>query len=194
MVCIASCLAGADSTTLPFSLPLYFSKSASTLDIDQDRLAGHRSIGSGRPGQRNADQRLILRLDHVRFKMFRGPAAAERSPLFFFRRQTVLGHSLHHPIRRGFVARRTGETRAIHIGQVEHVIHHLRILEGFGLDPIDDQQIHLFAGQQQQRNAELRQSKVACEVSFDLNISLTKVSWRNPATGKLPATIQFDMA
>ena len=31
VICMASCFAGAAITTLPFSLPLYFSKSASTL-------------------------------------------------------------------------------------------------------------------------------------------------------------------
>ena len=85
----------------------------------------------------------------MRFEVFRGPAASERPPLFLFRAQTILGHSLHHPIRRALVSGRTSEAWAIYIGQVEHVIHHLRVFEGFSFDPIDHQKIYLFAGQHQ---------------------------------------------
>ena len=45
------------------------------------------------------------------------------------------------------------------IGQIKHVVHHLRILEGFGFDPIDSQEIHFFGGQQQQRDACGRETK-----------------------------------
>src|ERR1700675_4726385 len=52
-------------------------------DANPDWLARDGSIGRGRPGQRDSNQRLILRLDQVSLEMLVRPAAAERPPLLF---------------------------------------------------------------------------------------------------------------
>ncbi len=122
-------------------------------DDGQYRLAGYGSVGTGGPSQRNTDERLILRLNQVRFKMFVCPTAAEGAPFFFLGGKAILGHALHDPIRGGLVIGRAGEARTVYVRQVKHVIHHFRVFESFGLDAVDHRKIDLLGCEKQQRNA-----------------------------------------
>jgi UV DNA damage repair endonuclease len=53
----------------------------------------------------------------------------------------------------------------VYVRQIKHVVHHLRVLEGLGLDPIDNSQVELFIGKKQQRDGQDRHGKQAAELS-----------------------------
>jgi hypothetical protein len=40
----------------------------------------------------------------------------------------------------------------VHVGQIEHVVHDLRIFERFRFDPVDDGKIDVFLRRQKQRD------------------------------------------
>ena len=68
----------------------------------------------------------------------KGPAFAKGAPLF--KMSIFCSHILHlfdHPVGGLFVSRGAGQAWTVNIGQVEHVIHNLRVFEGFGLDTVD---------------------------------------------------------
>jgi hypothetical protein len=50
----------------------------------------------------------------------------------------------HHPIRGGEESGRVGHARAINVGEVEKMFHHLGILERLRFDTIDGVQIDAF--------------------------------------------------
>ena len=113
--------------------------------------ASHRALRAGTPGQRKSDQRRIDRFKHVAGEVRVGPAAAEGSPgLFVDIGESVLLQPLHHPVARGFEAGRIGEARAIHVGEIKDVVHHLGVFERFGFDAMNDRQVDGFFGEGRQ--------------------------------------------
>ena len=62
------------------------------------------------------------------------PSIAER-PLFQVDvLKSPLLHLLHSPLGGELVIAAVGDARAIHLGHPKEVFHHLRVLEGLGLD------------------------------------------------------------
>ena len=113
----------------------------------QDGLTSHRALGPGRPGQRNADQRGLLRLEHVNGEPAVGPGAPEGPPfleLGVFQSPALQG--LHGPFGGLQVLRRIRQPGSIKVGEGERVVHDLGILKRLGLDPVYDRQIHLLLG------------------------------------------------
>ena len=70
--------AGCVRTILPFSVPRYFSKSASVVGLHAHDVGDDRALGARRPRSGKADERLDLRLDQVRAEANERPALAER--------------------------------------------------------------------------------------------------------------------
>ncbi len=124
-------------------LTFIFLKVRFSVDDGQGRLGGYGSLGASGPSQRDRDERLILRLDHGQLEVLGSPAAAEWSPFFLFGRQAVLAEPLDSPIGGSLEGGRAGEARAMDIGEEKQVIHDFGVFEGFGLDAVDDRQVHV---------------------------------------------------
>ena len=111
----------------------------------QNRIPSDHAIGPRRPCLRYGDDRLVLRLQHVSRIELEVPSLAERSPLL----QVDIGEAvflepLHGPFSGCPVSLRIVQTRAVHIGEVEHVVHHLGIpAQCFFLDSMDRGEIDL---------------------------------------------------
>jgi hypothetical protein len=128
-----------------FALELFEIRVIFERRIDGFRLHGAR--GAGTPGQWEADERRVRRLDHVSGEVRVVPAAAEGAPrLLVDAGEPVFLQPLDHPIARGLEAGRVGEARAIHVGEIEDVFHHLGVFERLGLDAMDDREVHRLFG------------------------------------------------
>ena len=84
--------------------------------------------------------------------MLRRPATAEGSPFFLFGGEAILVEALDGPVGGGLKIGRAGQPRTVDIGEEKQVVHHFGVVEGFGLDPVDDCQIHFLLGQQDERD------------------------------------------
>src|SRR5579871_4311212 len=91
----------------------------------------------------------------MRFEMGRGPTASEGPPFLLLDvLQPEFLQSGDSPVRRPIESRRSGYARPTHVGEVEHIVHHLGVVEGFGLDSMDDRQIYFLFGHKEQRSAD----------------------------------------
>jgi len=91
----------------------------------------------------------------VRVEALELPAAAEAAPRLAPR--PVDAPALEprdRPVGRRPLAGRRGEPRPADVGQEEQVIHHLPVLEGFGLDAVHDSEVDRLLGRGRGSGAE----------------------------------------
>ena len=121
----------------------------------QHEFAGDRAVGGCAPGQRHGRELRVARLDQLERRLFERPGSPERSPLFEVHvLQAVAVEFPHRPSRGVFESRRSGEPRAVNVGQVSQGLHHLGTFEGLGFDAIDDPQIDVLLSQRRHRQQE----------------------------------------
>ena len=132
-----------DNLALQFSLELF--QVFRPADHRHHRLAGDRTVGSGRPGLGKANDGLELGLLHHGRETSGRPAAAEGSPFFHLDvDQAPLLHLLDRPVARVIDIGRSGEPWTVHVGEIEQRVHHLGIArERLALDAMQDAQIDL---------------------------------------------------
>ena len=120
-------------------------------DAHHDGLTGDCPIRTCRPADNYARERSVLGLQHRSLKMFIGPASSEWTPFLLCDvREPIFLEPRDSPIAGSLVIRRSGKTGTIHIREVEHMVHHLRVLEGFRLDAMNHCEIDVFGGEDQQ--------------------------------------------
>ena len=69
-----------DHRDLAGELALVFREIFFLLDRDHDGFGGHRTVGAGRPGLGEGEEREALRFDHLGGEAVVGPAPSERAP------------------------------------------------------------------------------------------------------------------
>jgi len=114
----------------------------------ENRFAGHCTVGARRPHQREADDRRILRLQHVTLVMRVSPASAEL-PLFEFGGDAVFLEPFHGPVGRLAVSGRVSHAGTVHVREIEQVIHHLRVFKRLRPDAVDNGKVHVFFGDEE---------------------------------------------
>ena len=116
-----------------------------SLHDGQDGVAGDRAIGAGRPGHRNADDRLVGGFHHRPVVIGVFPAGNPGRPLLEVDLiETPLVQLLDGPIARGAELRRIHQPRAVAVGEIVHHVHDLGVLKLLGLDAVDHVQVDFF--------------------------------------------------
>ena len=114
---------------LPFELAAEGLEIAIGIEDGDHGLGFHRSIRTGRPRLRIANQRRDGRRQKVADKPIVGPSAAERSPGLELRvREPPTLHLFHRPLACGADVRRSREPGSIDISEVAGDVHDLRSL------------------------------------------------------------------
>src|SRR5277367_4551765 len=88
----------------------------------------------------------------MRRKMREGPSAAEGTPLFGARRNAPILELFDHPIRSREIAWRIGHAGSVGVGEVEHRVHHLGVLESLSFDLVDRPKIDALFGARWNQN------------------------------------------
>ena len=97
-----------------------------------------------------------LRFEHLRGEPRVGPSAPERSPLLLMRADAPFAQPLDDPVRGAEEPRRVRQARAADVGQIEEVLHHLRILQRLVADLVHHTEIDLFLGNELRRDRKRR--------------------------------------
>ena len=107
-----------------------------------DRIGGDGSVRSRRPGFGIRDQRKMPRRNFARFKDLVGPAAPKRSPRFLVHiREAPRAERLDGILACLPDIRRIGQPRPVHIGEIAHHLHDVRMLGFFVLELADDRKV-----------------------------------------------------
>ena len=135
-----------DQHDLALQLAFVFGKVFLRVQRRQHGLSRHRSVGSRRPRERKADQRCVCRRFQRAIVFLDLPAVPEWPPLLQVHiLQSPLLHPLHGPLRGRAMIAAIVHARSIHLGDVEQVLHHLRVLKSLVLDLRQSRQINLVA-------------------------------------------------
>ena len=103
---------------------------------DSDGVAGDRAVGGGRPGEHFADQAVLHgRHDEAGKPLVQPARTAEVPGLQMAVRESPFRHLLDRPFGGRLVVRRSGQARAVHIRQIVHGPHDLRVVAPFLADP-----------------------------------------------------------
>ena len=104
-----------------------------------NRIGGDGSVRSRRPRFGIGDQRKMPRRNFARFKKFVGPAAPERPPRFLVHIREAPGAERLDGILASLPdIRRIGQPRPVHIREIAHHLHDVRMLGVFVLELADD--------------------------------------------------------
>ena len=125
------------------------------LHLDDDRRAGQRRGERRRPGARVAGDPHVLRLGHLDREAIDRPAAAG-GPVRLERgvRQAPAGQLIARPLARLMQRRRSGQPRAVDIGNPAERVHHRRSLKRLGLDLGDDGFVDRFLRERRHRGGQ----------------------------------------
>ncbi len=109
--------------------------------------AGDRPGRARRPRQRFDHQRVFHRRHEVHRRLVVEPAGMAEVPLLEVRVLQPPGRGLlHHPVLRAAQVRRTGQPRAVDVGEHAQRPHDLRVLERLAANLPDDVCVHLLGG------------------------------------------------
>jgi hypothetical protein len=116
------------------------------VDLHADDVRRDHAVRAGRPRAGVADERLNLRLDHVRAEPDQRPSPAELPGLAMRIGQPPLGELPDRPLAGLHDLWPARQARTVDVAQPADVIHHLRPVEAFVPNLRDDRVVQFFSG------------------------------------------------
>ena len=116
------------------------------VDLHAKDRRHHRALRAGAPGDREPNQRLNLRLDHLRVETDEGPPLPECERLPVRVREPPAVERTNDPVTGLEHPRAARQPRTINVRQPAKVIHDLRMGHALGADSRDRGEVEIFRG------------------------------------------------
>ena len=144
---------------MPLKLPRVLFEGRLALDLHANDVGDDGAVGSRRPGARETDERLDLRLNQVSAEPDERPAFAERKCFEMRIGEPPLGKLLQRPVGGLPDAGAASQPRPVDVAQPADMVHDLGPRQAFVADLRDHREVQLFGRGLRAREGDRREQQ-----------------------------------